>query len=158
VIPPNSMIATTLTFLPTATGPTTETLTITSSDPHHPSVGVGLFGRGKAGFMVLPTGLFFGKVGIGVAPTTGTFNVVNAGLGKLKSWVVFSVTSGEGVFTLLPGHSHPVTVRFAPSVVGPNPASLLITSDDPTPPSVNLPIGGKGVPGNLTIDLPPSTL
>src|SRR5262249_16736935 len=55
VIPPNSMIATTLTFLPTATGPTTETLTITSSDPHHPSVGVGLFGRGKAGFMVLPT-------------------------------------------------------------------------------------------------------
>jgi len=112
--------------------------------------------------MTLPAGVFFGKVGIGVAPATITFDVGNAGIGTLNGSVgtlsaPFSLTSGAGAFTLAPGRSHPVTVQFTPTAAGSAPASLAITSNDPAHPSVNLPIGGKGVGGNLVIDVPPST-
>jgi NHL repeat len=163
VIRPGSKLAATISFNPTAVGPTTETLRIASSDPHHTSVGVALFGRGKTGAMALPAGVFFGKVGIGVGPATRTFDLVNTGIGILTGSVgalsvPFGVTSGGGAFTLPPGHKRLVTVQFTPTAPGPTPSLLTITSNDPNHPSVNLPIGGKGVGGHLVIDLPLPTL
>ncbi len=156
-----------LQFSPTATGKASGTLNIASTDPHHLSFPVTLIGHGVAGTLKLPAGIGFGSVGIGVTPASMTFAVKNTGIGTLTGSVgalsaPFSVTVGIGPFNLAPGQKQSVTVQFTPTNVGHAGAKLSIISDDAAHPSVNLPIGGKGVGGHLIVNLaapiPPALL
>jgi hypothetical protein len=53
----------------------------------------------------------------------------------------FSAT-GTGPFVFAPGNSRRVRVTFAPTSKGTFSAQLIITSDDPDRPSINVPITG----------------
>ena len=113
------------------------------------------------GTLALPAGIGFGLVGIGVAPASTSFVVRNAGIGMLAGSVgalsaPFGVTVG-GAFNLARGQKRFVTVQFKPTASGHTGLALTITSNDPAHPSVNLAIGGKGVGGNLVVNLPSPT-
>jgi hypothetical protein len=159
---PLHKLAVTIQFTPVAIGKATGSLNITSSDLHHPTFVVALFGHGTTGTLALPAGIGFGLVGIGVAAASTSFAVRNAGIGMLVGSVgalsaPFSVTVGTGAFNLAPGQKQFVTVQFTPTASGHTGAALTITSNDPAHLSVNLAIGGKGVGGNLVVNLPPPT-
>ena len=71
---------------------------------------------------VSATAIDFGTVAVGQS-TTRTVVVSNVGTGKLVAtpsvaWTEFTVESGGGTFTLRPGESRTITVRFTPSGVG----------------------------------------
>ncbi|HZO82632.1 MAG TPA: choice-of-anchor D domain-containing protein [Candidatus Binataceae bacterium] len=164
-IAPLGMLGVKIRFTPTAFGPVSQTFTIRSGDVRHPSANVKLSGNGRSGQLSLPTTtLFFGKVGIGVAPRILGFKITNAGIGRLNGSVgtlsaPFSVVEGAGPFNLLPQAAWRVRVGFAPQSVGPAASTLKISSDDPLRPSTDIAISGTGVAGHLRIDLPsPPTL
>jgi hypothetical protein len=149
-------------FTPVAIGKASGSLNITSSDLHHPTFVVAVFGHGMTGTLALPAGIEFGLVGIGVAPASTSFVVRNAGIEMLAGSVgalsaPFSVTVGGGAFNLAPGQKRFVTVQFKPTASGHTGVALTITSNDPAHPSVNLAIGGKGVGRNLVVNMPSPT-
>ena len=160
VVQPLHSVLLKLGFAPTVTGHQQETLTLHSSDPKHPTVLVTLSGKGRPGEPSVPMdSLSFGHVGIGVAPNARTIKLTNSGLGRLTGTVgtlgaPFTVTVGAGAFDLLPGQKWTVTVQFAPVAVVHSATTLVITTDDPAIPVVNLEVSGTGAPGHLTTNLP----
>jgi hypothetical protein len=166
-IAPLHKSAVTIRFTPTAIGKATGSLGIASSDPHHPTFAVALFGRGVTGTLALPIGIDFGRFGIGVPPESMTFAVKNIGIGMLTGSVgtlaaPFGVTAGGGAFNLAPGQKQMVTVQFTPAAAAHASTTLPISSDDPAHLTVNLPVGGTGVGGHLIVNLaapiPPATM
>jgi hypothetical protein len=158
-IAPLRKTAVTIQFTPTVIGRALGSLNLASSDPHHPTFRVAIFGRGAVGTLTLPTGVGFGAVGVGVTPKSLSFAVKNTGIGVLTGSVgtldaPFSVSAGGGPFNLAPGRKQIVTVQFAPTSVGHVSAALAITSDDPSHLDVPFAIGGKGAGGHLTVNLP----
>lgn len=63
----------------------------------------------------------------------------------------FTVTAGSGAFILAPGQEETVTVQFAPTSAGAASTSLVIASNDPKHPSVNVKITGTSVAGSLSV-------
>lgn len=99
---------------------------------------------GKA--LVLPARVTFFRPTIGSTPTE-TISIQNIGQGILTGSVgtlsgSFSVLSGGGAFSLAPGATRTVTVQFTASARGTARGALVITSDDPTRPSVRVPVSG----------------
>jgi hypothetical protein len=75
--------------------------------------------------------------------------VTNAGQGPLTGSIgalsaPFTVLAGGGPFTLAPHQSLQVVVKFAPASAGRATGRLVVTSNDPRWPTVNVPILGQG--------------
>ncbi|MCI0513821.1 choice-of-anchor D domain-containing protein [candidate division KSB1 bacterium] len=102
-----------------------------------------------------PTAWNFGDVNLGVFADK-SFIISNTGTGNLNVTATtlsgtnaaeFSIQSGGAPFTLIPGATHSLTVRFAPTSLNNKSANLNIASNDPdaaeNPLVVNL--SGKGI-------------
>ncbi|HKQ62614.1 MAG TPA: choice-of-anchor D domain-containing protein [Candidatus Polarisedimenticolaceae bacterium] len=92
-------------------------------------------------------GLSFGEQAVGQR-VGRTLELTNSGNAALH----VSVTSARPEFAasaatleLAPGRSAALTVTFAPAAPGPVTAALVLESDDPQAPRIDLPLGGSGV-------------
>ena len=82
-----------------------------------------------------------GQAGVAIANTGGVPLTVNA---ISVTGAVFSASPASLV--VAPGGTQTVTVRFAPTGVGPASGTLTIQSDDPANPTVTRPVSGTGLP------------
>jgi hypothetical protein len=101
---------------------------------------------------VLPTPHNYGAILVG-GNATQTFAVKNVGSANLQVNGVsltggqsgeFAITSGGGAFTVVPGATHNLDVRFAPTSGGPKATTLRLTSDDPDESQVDVALSGSG--------------
>ena len=146
-------------FSPTAIGPFSGQLSITHNAGNQGSpINVPLSGTGitpipgTVNISVTPPSLNFGNVALGqtsdltvtIANLTGSSGTLTGNVATLSA--LFSVPSGGGAFSLTPGQSKTVTVRFSPTVTGPFSGTLTIThnaGNQGTP--ISVPLNGTGV-------------
>jgi hypothetical protein len=155
---PGEEIDYTIQYTPTTPGPATATFSISSDDPTSPDL-LQASGTGATGIIsVSPTSLDFGTVARGTTADR-TVTVYNAGQGTLHVSSVtmaagsdpsYSVVGPTGAQTIPPGAEVLYTIRFSPpanSGPGTLTGSVTISSDDPSNPTVNVPVTGRvGVP------------
>jgi hypothetical protein len=140
---------------PTAAGTVTGRLTLRSNDPTVPNFDIELTATGVAAgasgpsIGVSPPSLDFGSVVVNQSGSL-TLTIANAGSAALN---VASMGSTNGLFTLAnssssfsipPGTSQQVTVRFSPVTVGSQTGGLTISSNDPARPTITVPLSGTG--------------
>jgi hypothetical protein len=99
-----------------------------------------------------PSPLDFGRPFVGIGATR-SLEIKNVGGAKLS---VAGLRLAEGThpgvsvstetFALAPGEARAVMVRFIPAEVGPAHGAVLIDSDDPETPTLEVPLAGEGVP------------
>jgi hypothetical protein len=141
-------------FAPTSIGPKTTTLTLTSNDQDESTVNVALSGAGTTppDVDVTPSPFDFGGVLVGTT-VSRTFVISNPGGADLQvtaSSLVggdtsqFAITIGGAPFTLGPGASRNLDVRFAPTSSGLKNTTLRLTTNDPDENSVDVALGGTG--------------
>ena len=146
----------TVRFLPTATGPFSGTLSIThnatntSSPTNIPVNGLGV--TSIVNLLINPPSLDFASVTVGQqADHTVTVTNQSNSTGTLTGSVggpsaPFSLVSGGGVFSLSPGASTTIVVRFSPGTTGVFNDTLTITHNGTNQNSpTNLPLVGTGV-------------
>lgn len=145
-------------FQPTSLGAKTATLVINSNDPDENPLEISLSGTGTG--TALPS--------INIDPTFYNFGLVNVGLNTVQTIVIsnsasaaamlvvdstgisgkdedqFQIISGGAPFTLAPGSSRNVQVRFTPASIGTLIAALKIFNNDPSNPIANVDLEGKG--------------
>ena len=148
------------TFAPTALGDVTGALEIetNNSDPLQATVTVPLTGSGGGpNITVLPAELRFGDVAL-IAPSRKPLSITNTGYSALTVSAIdadadasgsFFLTSTDGstpstTFTIQPGASQQIWIRFAPTVEGDITSSVRITSDDSDEPTLLVPVYGTG--------------
>jgi hypothetical protein len=151
-----------VTFTPTAPGPATASLTITTTDPalkKHTLI-VPITGNGKPGRLAttiltpdnqgLIQFLGFGPVKVGKS-LSKSFRLENIGAGRLAGTMPafsapFSVTAGSGAFDLGPGQTQKVTISFTPTAPGSASQPLVILVAPPGKPAsgITLSVSGKG--------------
>ena len=109
---------------------------------------------------VTPTTLDFGPVNVGTTKDLD-ITVQNLGVADLTVGTVtapsppFSVVSdGCTGQTVAPGASCVVTVRFAPTAEGTFTDTMVINSDDPDEPAVQVDLSGQGVNPDIYVDPP----
>ncbi|MEE9270307.1 MAG: choice-of-anchor D domain-containing protein, partial [Candidatus Krumholzibacteria bacterium] len=122
---------------------------ITSNDPFTPTVTIPahLQVTGAPDIEVSDTAFNFGTEFIG-GSRSDTLNVSNGGTDVLTVGVATSNAdySADAVaFSLAVGASRGLVVTFAPSVVGPIPATLTLSTNDPDEPSVVVTLSGSGL-------------
>jgi hypothetical protein len=147
-------------FAPMSGGTKTTTLRVTSDDPDESSVDVPLSGIGitSPDIAVEPTSHSYGSVSVGTSVTKG-FTVSNTGTANLvvgastmggTDAAAFVIVSGQSGFTVAPGASNLIEVRFTPSTDGPKSATLTIPSDDPDENPTLISLSGDGVVASAT--------
>jgi hypothetical protein len=143
-------------FAPTSGGSKATTLRLASDDPDESSMDVALSGNGVTtpDIAVTPTSHDFGNVSVG-ANQARSFTVSNTGTGNLvvnasaltgTDSAAFAIVSGQSGFTLVPGATSVIDVRFSPLNEGPKSASLSIPSTDPDENPLLVSLDGTGVP------------
>ncbi len=148
----------TIVFTPSAAGPQTGTMTITSNDPDEGTVGVSLSGTGTTppapDIDVDPLTVPFGSVELGSSSASQNVTVTNTGTADLNITGItindpqFAITSGNiSGQTLAPGASENITIVFTPSATGPQTGTMTITSNDPDEGTVIVPLNGIGSEG-----------
>ncbi|MBK5291362.1 MAG: choice-of-anchor D domain-containing protein [Acidobacteriia bacterium] len=154
-VAPGAQMAVTVRFLSANGGAQAGIFSMTTNDPERrlvqiPVSGVAVAPVGLPAMDVNPASLLF------VAATLGqsrelTLTVRNSGAALLR---VESVSSSNAAFravaplfpfSLQPGAQQDVTVRFTPSSVGAQVASLGVTTNDPTVPTLAIVASGSGV-------------
>ena len=127
---------------PTSEGPKTATLRLTSDDPDESTVDVHLNGTGTIlvpDIATVPESHDYGSRTVGTSVTqsfivsnTGTKNLV-VGMSTLSGPDAesFTIVTGPAGFTIAPGATRLVEIRFSPTTGGPKSATLTIPSDDP---------------------------
>ena len=150
-----------LSFTPTDLGIAGDTMIVSSNDPDEAEVWVLLSGEGIAPpeITVAPMELDFGSVAQGQR-STKSFTITNTGAQTLNitGWR-FSVNAGVfGSLTspwptqLDPGQSAEITMWFRPPALGIHEDWLLIQSNDPVTPELQVHHIGEGVlPQNITV-------
>ncbi len=151
-------VETRVTFGPTTLGVKTASLRITSNDPGGQFASVALTGRAlpplQPHLAVSPSTLGFGEVMVSTSASS-TLELRNTGGAALQVssvslvWadaVHFSVTSGGGAHSIMPGDSVVVTLAFSPSTEGAKTAALRIASNDPEQTVADIPLAGMGLP------------
>jgi hypothetical protein len=102
----------------------------------------------------------FGAVLPGGASTTHAFVIRNDGSQDLSVTATtlagaaaadFSVVAGPAPFTLAPGGTRSLTVRFAPASAGPKSAVLRIASNDPLRNPLDLALSGTGAAPEIAV-------
>ncbi len=148
-----------LRFSPTATGPFSGTLPVThnagnqSSPANVPLSGTGIIPiPGTINISVTPPSVNFGNVALGelsdltvtLTNQANSAGTLTGSVGALS--VPFSVVSGGGAFSLTPGQSKSVTVRFSPTATGASSGTLSITHNATNQISpTNVPLSGTGI-------------
>jgi hypothetical protein len=129
-------------YTPVSVGPKTAALRLTTDDPDEGVVDVPLHGTGTLlvrDIAVAPESYSFGTHVVGT-DVTQSFVVTNTGTTNLLVGAptltgpgveAFSLVGGQSGFTLAPGTSTTIEIRFNPSTAGPKNATLTIPSDDP---------------------------
>jgi hypothetical protein len=142
-------------FVPTSGGPKATTLRLTSDDPDESPVDVALSGSGTTPqeIDVSPTPYDYGSVSLGTHAVR-TFAIRNLGGTTLQVTGVsltggqandFTITAGGGSFNVLPGATHNLDVRFAPTSLGGRTTTLQFTNDDANENPLDVTLTGTGV-------------
>lgn len=144
----------TVRFKPTEPGEQNSVLFIASDDPQDRLLAVELSGEGvKPGpnISVDPPSVDFGEVKMG-EKLDKVLTIRNTGDADLKVFKLenptndrFTVVAPTEEFTLVPGGTRPVTLRFEPDAVQSESGLLNITSEDPQDPVVVVELTGAGV-------------
>lgn len=146
-----------LSFNPATNGDVSANLTLATNDPARASATVLLTGTGVTPTLaVTPTTVSFADQRVGTDSATTKVTVKNSGPGTLH---VTSVSvapstayqvSPSTAFDLTKDQTKDLFVTFHPTVEGLATANLILASNDPTA-SGTVPLSGKGVKPNLTI-------
>ncbi|MGO9611874.1 MAG: choice-of-anchor D domain-containing protein [Dissulfurispiraceae bacterium] len=144
--------AVTVRFTPTAVVVSNSQFTINSNDPVTPNLIVAIKGTGvgAAHITAMPTTINFGPVQIN-QKVQQTITVTSSGTNPLTiSPVVppsapFSIFSNNCPGSLSVGNSCQIVVQFAPTSTGTVSSSFVISSNDPTTPSLTINLSGTGV-------------
>ena len=142
-------------FAPTSGGPKTTTLRLATNDPDESSVDVTASGTATTApeIDVIPNPHNYGSVVLGTSPSR-TFAIRNVGSADLHvssttlvggNTAEFAITSGGGSFTVLPGATHNLDVRFTPADLGLKTTTLGLTSDDQDESILNVALSGTGI-------------
>jgi MYXO-CTERM domain-containing protein len=141
-------------FRPAAAGPRTGQITLQSDDPITPAITVALDGTGTAPMIsVMPGSVGFGLVTVGAVSMPTTITVANTGGGALSISAItlggpdaaeFQLVAPALPLVIQPAASRTVAVSFAPQKVGMAMAKLTLVNDDPSSPSVDVPLSGTG--------------
>lgn len=140
-------------FAPLAGGPQTGTLNVATNDPSNPTLRLDLRGTGQQVFApsieVSPVRVEFGTLSLGQTSSILPVTVRNGGTGPLS---LISLTLSNPAFaviapanlpvTVAPGAQQVISLRFAPSVVGTQTATLVIESSDATRGRVSVDLTG----------------
>ena len=171
-ISPDSSLGVGIQFLPTSTGPQSCSLTIDSDDPVNPVVLIPLSGQeGSGTIKITGSGNFGTSVCAGSTPPTQTLKVNNTGpcnLNVASAVISCPVTAtnpgglpqfalvnpGEFPATISADSSLDVGVNFTPTAAGPQTCTLIITSNDPTNPTVDVPLTGTTPLGSALLTFP----
>jgi hypothetical protein len=146
---PGQSSAFVITFLPAAAGGVTGSVSLVSDAPNSPNV-ISLSAAGVQPLIsVVPTGVSFGNVTVGLT-NTQTVTLSNPGSANLS--VTQSAGPGTGFslsglvlpLTLVPGQSSSFTLSFAPASSGTFTSNLALVSNAPTSPTA-ISLSGSGV-------------
>ena len=129
---------------PTATASTTPTATPTptttpTSTPGIPNINVS------------PLSLAFGSQLVGIGSARLATAVSNTGSGNLHVGLSFGGANpsdflvDSSILTITPGNNAPVQVTFTPLAIGARSATLIVSSDDPDQPTINVSLSGTGI-------------
>jgi hypothetical protein len=124
--------------------------TISSNDPKKPSVTVNTSGTAAPPkISVSPTSVPFGSVQVGGTSSPRTVTVSNIGVSDLLINDISIAGEDAGEFNqtddcsiLSAGSSCTVTATFAPTLTGSESAIMIISSNDPAKPAVNVKLSG----------------
>ncbi|MGI4829962.1 MAG: beta strand repeat-containing protein, partial [Janthinobacterium lividum] len=158
-LPAGQSCAFIVTFTPSATGTRTGLLSITTNATQLPLT-VGLTGLGiEAKLQISPGALAFGSISVGASASLA-LELNNAGSGDLSGITTtiigpnaadFAVTTPCAAATLPPGIGCSVQVSFTPSANGARVATLVLTSSDPSSPTL-IALSGTGIqPGSFLL-------
>ena len=146
-------------FTPASSGTQDGTLSV-SSDATQLPLTVGLSGSAvAASLQVTPGALAFGSIAVG-SPANLTITLLNAGTAPLSgisntlsgaNASDFAVTVPCPLLTLAPGQSCSETVTFTPSSTGARPATLNVSSSDPSSPFAVALSGSGQQAGSFTL-------
>jgi hypothetical protein len=137
-------------FIPLNAQDYTGQITITSNDPDSPTT-IQLTGRGISApnIEVTPASLDFGKVQINTTHDK-TVTIKNTGTEVLNiSSITIPISQAFTIVSQSPtqvpeGEARNVTVRFSPTGELPYAGNLIISSNDPDTPSIQVPLTGEG--------------
>ena len=137
------------TATPTATATTTPTATATPTPTSTAT-------PGNPNITVNPLSLAFGGqlVGTGIAQLTTTIS--NTGTGDLHVGLSFGGANpsdfvvDSSIATITPGNNVTVQVTFTPLAIGARSATLIVSSDDPDEPTINVSLSGTGIAPSAT--------
>jgi hypothetical protein len=156
---PGQSSAFAITFLPTAAGSVTGSVSLVSDAPNSPTV-ISLSAAGVQPLMsVVPSSVSFGDVTVGLT-NTQTVTVSNPGTADLSVTQSAGPSTGFSLgglvlpLTLAPGQSSSFTLSFSPTTSGTLTSSVALVSNAPTSPSA-ISLSGSGV--SATLQLSPST-
>ncbi len=154
----------TATFTPNVVGTIACTIYVTGSTS---STTLSVTGTGMAPpieISVSPGSIAFGDVRRNTVSTPVGISVANLGGSTLSVSSVtasagFTITSGPtGAYNVAPGSSQPYMLECAPTATGGMSGSFVVTSNDPTHPTVTLPLSCNGIDSNLSIAPSPATI
>jgi hypothetical protein len=159
-VAPGDSHAVVVRFAPDSLGAKSSTLRLTSDDPNNSLFDVALSGTGvEPDIAVAPASHDYGAVIVGQS-VTQSFELRNDGSADLDvtsttlvgaDSTLFTIDSGGGAFTVAPGDSHSVVVRFLPDSLGAKSAALRIASDDPGEGTLDVALSGSGVEPDIAV-------
>ncbi|MCK5119878.1 MAG: choice-of-anchor D domain-containing protein, partial [Candidatus Latescibacteria bacterium] len=154
-----------LRFAPTSSGIQVGTLTLQSNDPDTPESEVPLTGRGVEPKIVLSDATHeFGDVLVGQASDYWMLRITNEGEGDLfildlqvvpKELKEFQFDANrfpsEQERTIAPGGALDLFLFFAPTSSGLREAKVIVQSDDPNTPELEIPLTGRGIAPRMAL-------
>ena len=151
---PGESVTVTVRYSPTIAGSASASFPITHDATNQTSpTNISLSGTGVnvSVISVTPTSNNYGNVKVKRSSTV-SFVVKNSGKANLSitsgitgpDASMFKITSGSGNKTIKPGKSLTIRIAFKPTSKGSKSANLVITSNDPVTPSINIPLSGIG--------------
>jgi uncharacterized repeat protein (TIGR01451 family) len=133
---------------PTPTPTATATITPTATPTPTPT---STATRGNPNINISPLSLAFGGQPVGTGSAQLTTTISNTGTGNLHLGLSFGGANptdfvvDSSIMTITPGNSAPVLVTFTPLAIGPRSATLIVGSDDPDEPTINVSLSGTGI-------------
>lgn len=162
---PNEFTTVQVSFTPNQTGQANGSILVSSNAGSQTVV---LTGNGVAARIVVsPASIDFGASPVGQPAQARTLTISNTGTGPLEVRS-FSISGGTAngfslpntaSFTVQPGSSGAISVAFTPNRVGPTTDTLVISSNDPTSPTVTVTLNGSGsdnIPPTVSVQAPTS--
>jgi len=154
-ISPEGRLEVKVRFSPREASSYTGTLTIESNDPDEGKLEVELIGKGVAPEIALSDTTYnFGKVHVD-SSSSWILKVFNRGTADLMVEQISSDNSdfspSPTSFTVQPGGSKDVEVKFMPSATGPESATLTIVSNDRDRPVLKVSLMGTGIAPKISI-------